>query len=166
MHDQILNFQNQQTFRYQAHQAHLFINQHEKYLNPLHPVTQTEIGEVIPTIEWIPYVRRIPKSTKMCEYYNYFLSMLYSLIHEEPLPRILPIMRELLQLSPNTILGDWFFFEKNTLMRIYGYMRDPYMLPAFLTTRIFSLEYARQMIAMDDLHFVSKKATQMFKVPQ
>ena len=52
------------------------------------------------------------------------------------------------------------------MIRVYGFTGNPYFLPSFLTTRIFSLEYIQQIITMDDLHFVAKKLTQMFKVPQ
>ena len=87
----------------------------------MHPITQTETGAAVPTIEWIPSIRKTPKSKWISEYYNSFLSLLYPLIYEETMPRLLPEMKQFLQLSPDTGVGDWFLFEQNTVIRIYGY---------------------------------------------
>ena len=40
----------------------------------------------------------------------------------------------------------------------------PYKLPKYLPMRIFSLEYIRQMINSDDIHFVSMKKKQQLRI--
>ena len=40
----------------------------------------------------------------------------------------------------------------------------PYKLPKFLPVRIFSLEYIRQMINSDDIHFVAFKNKQQLRI--
>jgi hypothetical protein len=43
---------------------------------------------------------------------------------------------------------------------VYGCELAPYKFPKYLPVRIFSLEYIRQMINLDDIHFVSLKKKQ------
>lgn len=42
----------------------------------------------------------------------------------------------------------------------------PYRLPEFVPVRIFALEYARKMLNMDELHFVSNKRKAQFKLKE
>ena len=51
-------------------------------------------------------------------------------------------------------------------IRIYGCELSPYKLPRYVPMRVFSLEYIRQMINMDDLHFVSGKRKAQFKLKE
>jgi hypothetical protein len=40
----------------------------------------------------------------------------------------------------------------------------PYKIPKYLPVRIFSLEYIRQMINSDDIHFVAFKKKQQLRI--
>ena len=43
-------------------------------------------------------------------------------------------------------------------------MGRPYRLPAFLTPRIFALEFIRQKLDVDDKYFSEKRYTRLFKL--
>ena len=53
-------------------------------------------------------------------------------------------MNESLQFAPDKNIGDWFVMEEHKIIRVYGFTHEPYILPAFLTPRIFTLEFVRQ----------------------
>jgi hypothetical protein len=61
--------------------------------------------------------------------------------------------------------GDWFLFEDHTVIRVYGFTGKPYKLPAFLTPRIFALEYIRQKMSSDEEHFSAKRFNRTFTIP-
>jgi hypothetical protein len=70
-------------------------------------------------------------------------------------PRIFLELRfKLLQLSLDTSIGVWHIFENHTILRVYGFEEEPYMLPIFLTPRIYALEYIRKRFEYDHKHFV------------
>lgn len=48
-------------------------------------------------------------------------------------------------------------------IRIYGCELPAFNLPKFIPIRIFSLEYIREMINMDQLHFVATNKKARFK---
>jgi hypothetical protein len=72
-------------------------------------------------------------------------------------PRINEEVYRILHLSNLTKTGDWYLYQNHTEIRVYGCELPPYKLPKYLPVRIFSLEYIRQMINSDDIHFVSFK---------
>jgi len=74
-----------------------------------------------------------------------------------------PECKKLLQLSPYTKVKDWYLFQYHTEIRIYGVEVQPFMLPKFLTIRIFDLEYIRQRFNFDYIHVASKKQKVTFK---
>ena len=59
-------------------------------------------------------------------------------------------MKEMLQLSPSKMIGDWFLTEFETVIRLYGFFHQPYLLPTFLTVMIFSLELIRHRLTVEE----------------
>ena len=86
------------------------------------------------------------------------------MIFETTLPRISHEIKYLLQLSPDTRTGDWYIFENHTMIRVYGFEEELYLLPTFLTPIIYSLEYIRQRITADLFHFVNNNKALNFKL--
>ena len=64
-------------------------------------------------------------------------------------------MREMLQLSPSNMIGDWFLIEFETVIRLYGFVHQPYVLPSFMTVTIFSVELIRQSLTLEEEHIMS-----------
>ena len=73
------------------------------------------------------------------------MSNIYTFIVDQELPCFKKMMRSHLQTS-SKVIGDWFLYAEYTEIGLYGFTRYPFLLPAFLTDRIFTLEFARQRI--------------------
>ena len=90
------------------------------------------------------------------------MSEVYNSIFQKKLPRVLPYMRNTLQLSTEKMIGYWFMFEQGTMIRLYGFVHPLYMSHAFLTPRLFSIEFIRQNLIVDIEHFLNfKKSTEI-----
>ena len=63
------------------------------------------------------------------------------------------------------MIGDWFLYKYFIVLRVYGFIREPYRLPAFLTPRIFALEYMRQTLHVEEEHFGAFKMSSNIKFP-
>ena len=55
------------------------------------------------------------------------------------------------------MIGDWFLTEFKTIIRLYSFVHQPYILPNFLTTRVFSLELIRQRLTVEEEQFLNYK---------
>ena len=89
------------------------------------------------------------------ELLNLSMAEIYGIFFQERLPKVLPEMKEMLQLSPSKMIGDWFLTKFETIIRLYGFVHHPYILPAFLTVRIFSLELIRKRLTVEEEYILS-----------
>ena len=62
--------------------------------------------------------------------------------------------------------GDWFIFEEHAEIRLYGAFVKPYRLPKFVPMRLLSLEFIRQSLNLDQVHFVPMNKVFFFKFPK
>jgi len=60
-------------------------------------------------------------------------------------------------------VGDWFCFQDYTLIRIYGFEGEPFILPKFITRRFFSLGFLRQRLIAENDNFVKHKKDSSLK---
>ena len=74
-------------------------------------------------------------------------------------------MEEVLQFSPNRRVVDWFLLKEYTIIRVYGFVHEPYILSAFLTPRIFDLEIIRKNIIVENEHFMNFRKAFEIKFP-
>lgn len=79
-------------------------------------------------------------------------------------PKISDEIKRVLQLSRNSRIGDWYLYQDNTEIRIYGCHITPYKLPKYLPMRIFALENIRHIINSDDVNFLSARKKIQFKI--
>ena len=56
-------------------------------------------------------------------------------------------------------------YKEFTILRVYGFTREPYRLLAFLTPRIFTLEFMRQRLYAEEEHFGAFKKSSNVKFP-
>ena len=84
------------------------------------------------------------------------MSRIYKLIFDQELPSVTDMMRTNLQTGLE-ITGDWFLYVEYTEIRVYGFTGNPFLLPGFLTDRIFALEFARKIIHTEKEHFLNIK---------
>ena len=71
----------------------------------------------------------------------------------------------MLQFIPDRRIGDWFLLKEHTIIRIYGFVHEPYILPAFLTPRIFALEFIRQKLVVENENFLNFRKASEIKFP-
>ena len=100
----------------------MFIAHNDKYV---------ELPELVVIIEM---------ATDYGKFMNQLMAEIYEVFFQERLPRVLPEMRKMLQLSKGRRIGDSFLSDFGTTIRLYGFVHLPYILPAFLTPKIFWLE--------------------------
>ena len=77
------------------------------------------------------------------KYMNLLMSEVHNVFFQQKLLKVLPLMKEMLQFSREKRIGDWFLLEEGIVIRLYGFVYQPYILPGFLTPRVFSLELIR-----------------------
>jgi hypothetical protein len=93
------------------------------------------------------------------------MSRVYSFIFNTNLPRILDDMRSYLQPNPENRVGDWVLFMHSTVILVYGCHEYPYLLPIFLTPRIFALDFIRKKIISEIEHFLKLRKASKLKFP-
>jgi hypothetical protein len=105
------------------------------------------------------------KRITMLIFINKIMSRVYSLIFNTSLPRVLEEMKSYLQPNPENRVGYWVLFMHSTVIWVYGYQEGPYLLPVFLTPRVFSLEFIRQRIISETKHFLKMHKASNLKFP-
>ena len=88
---------------------------------------------------------------------NFLMIEIYADIFQKRLPWVLLEMWDLLQASTERRTGYWFPSEYVIVIKIYGFTQSPYMLPAFLTPGVFSMEFIRQKLFIENEHFLKYK---------
>ena len=83
-------------------------------------------------------------------YMNLLMEEVYIVFFQNKLPRVLPQRKEALQFTPNRKIGDHFQLEEHTIIKVYRFTHEPYILPTFITPRVFSLELIRQKLIMEN----------------
>ena len=78
--------------------------------------------------EWTPVVRQQPNSQGKNDFVNRYMSIIYTLLHDA---LVFTLLREFLQLNPDTRERDWYLFEHHKILRIYGDELEPYLLPTY-----------------------------------
>ena len=81
------------------------------------------------------------------------------------MPRVLLEMEEMLQFVPDRRVGNWFLLKEHTIIRAYGFVHEPYILPTFFTPRIFFLEFIRHKLIVENEHFLSFRKDSEIKFP-
>ena len=66
------------------------------------------------------------------------------------------MMRSHLQ-TCSKVIGDWFLYADYTKIRLYGFTGYHFLLPTFWNDRIFTFEFARQRIHIENEHFLNIK---------
>lgn len=146
IHSQLVNFHLEKHFRYQTLLLLTFVHSNLAHLQKQDPLLFSDnfnISEESTNIYFFEFTNKI-------------MARIYQLIFYSELPRVLEEMRNKLQLSTNPT-GDWFIFKDYTILRIYRFKEAPYMLPYFLTTSLFSLEFIRQRLFTEKEHFLKYK---------
>ena len=58
---------------------------------------------------------------------NLLIVKVYKVRFQNKSSRVLPIMKEALQLAIDKRIGDWFLMEEHTIIRVDGFTHEPYI---------------------------------------
>lgn len=156
MHDQFLRMSNERLFKYSLVLYHLFLYyQVDKF-----PFTLQKLdtkGHPRLVIFWTPLIHTYDSPYPYTDFIDLLVHPVVTMLLGSPPPRISLDIRRILQLSKQHKVGDWYLYQNHTEIRIYGCELAPYKLPRYLPMRLFSLEYYRQIINLDEVHFVKAK---------
>jgi hypothetical protein len=147
IHKQLVNFLSLRNFRYYTYQLKIFLETNKREFPE----------ETFITIEC--------KRITLLIFIKKFISRVYNLIFNTNLPRVLDDMRSYLQPNPKNKVGYWVLFMHSTVIWVYGCHESPYLLPIFLTPKIFSLEFIGQRIIYETDHFLKLHKASNLKFP-
>ena len=99
------------------------------------------------------------------KFMNFLMAEVCNAFFQKKFPKVLPEMKEMLQFSPERRIGDRFLSEYDTMIRLYGFVNQPYILPASLTIRVFALELIRKRLIVENEHFLNFRKTLEIKFP-
>jgi hypothetical protein len=128
IHKQRVNFRSLRHFRYYTYLLNIFLETNKREF-----LEATFVSSKCKRITLLIFINKV-------------MSIVYSLIFNTSLPRFLDDMRSYLQPNPDNKVGDWVLFMHSIVIWVYGFHESPYLLPIFLTPRIFALEFIRQRI--------------------
>jgi hypothetical protein len=136
--------------------------QAEKFSFSMQKLDQDDHPQVVTS--WTSLPRKNSSEFSFKQFIDQFYHPVVSMLSGRKEPRINEEIQRLLHLSDLAKTGDWYLYQDHTEIRIYGCELPPYKLPKFLPVRIFSLEYIRQMINSDNIHFMSFKKKQQLRI--
>lgn len=142
----IFQFQNYHIFglfRYPFVLVYMLLYVHVDKFGNMGLNTWDSKNEIKSMIEWTSIVRKKENKEGFPYYLSSFMTTVYTIFNNQQPLRILPKAKELLPLSKETKVGNWYIFKVYTKIRFYGAEVPPYHLPIFFPMTIFSLEFIR-----------------------
>ena len=143
-------------FRYSSILAYMFVfYQADKFSFSMQKMDAD--GRPQPVIGWTYLLKHNSTEYSFKSFIDLFYYPVVSMLSGRPEPRINDEVQRILHLSDNTKIRDWYLYQNHTEIRVYDCELALYKLPKYLPVRIFALEYIRQIMNSDDIHFVSLK---------
>jgi hypothetical protein len=163
IHEQFVNFATEGMFRYSSILAYMFVYfQADKFNFSMQKMDAD--GRPQPVTAWTSLLKHNSVEYDFTAFIDQFYHPVVSMLSGMPEPRINDEVRRILHLSDNAKTGDWYLYQNHSEIRVYGCELAPYKLPRYIPVRIFALEYIRQIMNSDDIHFVSLKKKQQLRI--
>lgn len=163
MHEQILRMSNERVFKYFLVLYHLFLYyQADKF-----PFTLQKLdtkGHPRSVIFWTSLIHKYDSPYPYTNFIDFFIHPVVTMLLGSPPPRNNLDIRRILQLSKQLKVGDWYLYQNHTEIRIYWCELAPYKLPRYLPMRLFALEYYKQIINSNEIHFVKAKKKAQLRI--
>jgi hypothetical protein len=156
IHEQFMNFGKEGMFRYSSILVYLFVFfQADKFAFSMQKTNADDKPQ--PVTVWTSLLKHNSTEYSFKAFIDLFYHPVVSMLGGRPKPQINDEVQRILHLSDNTKTRDWYLYQNHTQIRVYGCDLAPYKLPKYFPVRIFSLEYIRQIMNSDDIHFISLK---------
>jgi len=163
IHEQFLKITIEGMFKHASVLVYMFLfYQAERFPIALQKLDEQDNAQLV--IQWTSFVQKNSNNFSSSDFINQFIYIVACLLNNNVEPRIGSKIQRTLHLSEQVKMGHWYLYQNYTEIRVYGCELPPYKLRKYVPMRIFSFEYIRQMINMDDLHFVSAKKKAQFKI--
>jgi hypothetical protein len=163
IHEQFVNFGTEGMFRYSSILAYMFVYfQADKFSFSMQKMDAD--GRPQPVTAWTSLLKHNSTEYSFKVFIDLFYHPVVSMLSGRPEPRINDEVQRILHLSDNAKTGDWFLYQNHTEIRVFGCELAPYKLPKYVPVRIFALEYIRQIMNSDEIHFVSLKKKQQLRI--
>jgi hypothetical protein len=163
IHEQFVNFATEGMFRYSSILAYMFVYFQADRFNFSMQKMDAD-GRPQPVTAWTSLLKYNSVEYDFTAFIDQFYHPVVSMLSGMPEPRINDEVRRILHLSDNAKTGDWYLYQNHSEIRVYGCELAPYKLPRYIPVRIFALEYIRQIMNSDDIHFVSLKKKQQLRI--
>jgi len=118
-------------------------------MEPIHFLDDTDLSQRNATMSFFTFASLV-------------IPALYKLIFGSTMQRIGGDLKLLLK-GLVELVGDWFYFEDYTLIKVYGFEGEPFRLPKFTSRRFFALEFLRQRLIAENDNFVKHKKSSSLK---
>jgi hypothetical protein len=163
IHEQFVNFATEGMFRYSSILAYMFLYfQADRFNFSLQKMDAD--GKPQPVTAWTSLLKYNSAEYDFTAFIDRFYHPVVSMLRGMPEPRINDEVQRILHLSDNVQTRDWYLCQNHTEIRVFGCELAPYKLPRYVPVRIFALEYIRQIMNSDDIHFVSLKKKQQLRI--
>jgi hypothetical protein len=163
IHEQFVNLGTEGMFIYSSILAYMFVYfQADKFSFSMQKMDADGWPQPVATMTSLLKNNSTEYSFKV--FIDLFYHLVVSMMSGRPNPRINEEVQRILHLSDNAKTGDWFLYQNHTEIEFFGCELAPYKRPKYVLVRIFALEYIRQIMNSDDIHFVSLKKKQQFHI--
>jgi hypothetical protein len=154
-----MNFGTEGMFKYSSILPYMFIYfQADRFSFSMQKMDAN--GRPHPVTAWTSLLNHNSTKYSFKVFIDLFYHPVVSMVRGRPKPQINEEVQRILHLSDNAKTGDWFLYQNHTENRVFGCKLAPYKLSRYVPVRIFALEYIRQIMNSDDIHFVSLKKKQ------
>lgn len=125
IHEQFMSMDKERVFKCTSYIYHLLLYyQSDSFQVPLRKLDFK--GETRSVIFWTRVFHHVYFSPyTYCEFIDLFIYPVASLLRTSPPDRLSNEMQRILQRSKSYSIGDWYFYQNHTVIRIYGYELCP-----------------------------------------
>jgi hypothetical protein len=163
IHEQFFKFSIEGMFRYSSVLVYLFpFFQSDRLSCGFQKLDQE--GNPQSMTSWTSLVRKHSTDFNFKDFIDQFYHPVVCMLNNRIDTRINEQVQRFLHLSYLAKTRDWYLYHNHTEIRVYECEFPPYRLPKYIPIKIFALEYIRQMINSDDIHFVSVKNKQHLRI--
>ena len=159
-----MNLERERVFKYTSYIYHFLLY----YQSKSFPVVLRKLdarGERRSVIFWSSVFHHVSYSPyTYCEFIDLFVYPATYLLSTDPPPKLTDEMQKILQLSKSYSIGDWYFYQNHTVIRIYGCELAPCRLQKYVPMRLFALEYYQQFNIADLSHFYGARKKSQLKI--
>ena len=156
IHSQFLMFQIEEVFKYTFVLVYMFVYfQSIKFQFDMMKLNDDSQPQSV--IFWTSLLMKDQNNYSYKSFKDSFVHPTISALSSATKPRVNEEINKIMKLTDQVRTIDWYLQQNYIEIGVYGCELAPCKLPKYLSMRIFALEYIRQMINANEVHFVSAK---------